>query len=187
MPVRECDDCPWAYSCGYTEEWGCLLFGKECEKCKKYDRDVGGCYYSQKKLERLAYEYKKACRHAQKIAEGYCPYFHKPRTEKTPIFSPNLGLSYKVVGHERMFCKNYMPNRKGGHRHNHVRNAMARMRRCKECGDPIVKGMEARIELPLVSGRDDTMCRRCLRMLDEEIYHHNYLTVKEIEMMEDDL
>lgn len=61
------------------------------------------------------------------------------------------------------------------------------MRRCKECGDPIVKGMEARIELPLVRGRDDTMCRCCLRMLDEEIYHHNYLTVKEIEMMEADL
>lgn len=76
---------------------------------------------------------------------------------------------------------------KGGHRHNHVRNATARMRKCKECGDPIVKGMEARIELPLVRGRDDTMCRRCLRMLDEEIYHHNYLTVKEIEMMEADL
>lgn len=76
---------------------------------------------------------------------------------------------------------------KGGHRHNHVRNATARMRKCKECGDPIVKGMEARIELPLVRGCDDTMCRRCLRMLDEEIYHHNYLTVKEIEMMEADL
>lgn len=76
---------------------------------------------------------------------------------------------------------------KGGHRHNHVRNATARMRRCKECGDPIVKGMEARIEIPLVRGRDDTMCRCCLRMLDEEIYHHNYWTVKEIEMMEADL
>lgn len=81
----------------------------------------------------------------------------------------------------------YKPNRKGGHRHNHVRNAMARMRKCKECGDSIVKGMEARIEMPLVRGRDDTMCRCCLRMLDEEIYHHNYQTVKEIEMMEADL
>jgi hypothetical protein len=81
----------------------------------------------------------------------------------------------------------YRPNMKCGHRHNHVRNATARMRKCKECGGPIVKGMEARIEIPLVRGRDDTMCRCCLRMLDEEIYHHNYLTVKEIEMMEADL
>lgn len=47
--------------------------------------------------------------------------------------------------------------------------------------------LEARIEIPLVRGRDDTMCRCCLRMLDEEIYHHNYGTVKEIEMMEADL
>lgn len=76
---------------------------------------------------------------------------------------------------------------KGGKRHNHVRNATARMRKCKECGDPIVKGMEARIEMPLVRGRDNTMCRCCLRMLEEEIYHHNYQTVKEIEMMEADL
>lgn len=92
-----------------------------------------------------------------------------------------------ILPDERTCDIYFKPNRKGGHRHNHVKNAMARMRSCKECGDPIVKGMEARIELPLVRGRDDTMCRRCLRMLDEEIYHHNYLTVKEIEMMEADL
>ena len=79
----------------------------------------------------------------------------------------------------------YKPNMKVGHRHNHIRNANKRMRKCHICGDPIVKGMEARIEMPL--GRYDTMCRCCLRMLDEEIYHHNYLTVKEIEMMEADL
>lgn len=124
---RECDDCPWAYSSGYTEEWGCLLFGKECEKCKKFDRDVGGCFYSQKKLERLAYEFKKRCRHAQKIDEGYTPFFKKPKTEKTPLFRPTFGYSYKVVGHKTMFCKNYMPNRKGGHRHNHIYNACHRI------------------------------------------------------------
>lgn len=46
LTVRECDDCTWAYSNGYTEEWGCLLFGKECKKCKKFDSDVGGLVYS---------------------------------------------------------------------------------------------------------------------------------------------
>ncbi len=128
MPtVRECDDCPWAFSNGYTEEWGCLLFGKECEKCKKFDSDVGGCFYSQKKLERLAYEFKIRCRHAQKIAEGYDPIFNKPKTEKTPIFRPHFGFSYKVVGHKTMFCKDYMPNRKGGHRRNHIYNACHRI------------------------------------------------------------
>lgn len=127
MPVRECDDCPWFYSNGYTEGWGCLFFGKECEKCKKFDRDVGGCFYSQKKLERLAYEFKKRCRHAQKIDGGYNPFFNKPKTENTPIFHPHFGFSYKAVGHENMFCKNYMPNRKGGHTHNHIYNVCHRI------------------------------------------------------------
>lgn len=127
MPVRECDDCPWAYSCGYTEEWGCLLFGKECEKCKKYDSNVGGCFYSQKKLERLAYEYKKSCRHAQKIAEGYSPYFKKPKTEKTPVHVAGRGFMYKPLDFCGAYEWNYVPNRKGGHRHNHIYNACHRI------------------------------------------------------------
>lgn len=36
----------------------------------------------------------------------------------------------------------YKPNRKGGHRHNHVRNAHKRMRKCHVCGEPIVWGCE---------------------------------------------
>ena len=36
----------------------------------------------------------------------------------------------------------YRPNMKGGHRHNHVRNATARMRKCNICGEPIVMGCE---------------------------------------------
>ena len=163
--VRYCDDCPWNYSEPYTESWGCMLFGEECKKCEKFDEEVGGCYYSQKKLERMAYARNKKCNHAQKIAESYSP-----------------GIKIYFKDHD-----SYTPNRKGGHRHKHIRNAHKRMRKCKECGDPIVKGMEARIEIPLVRGCDDTMCRCCLRMLDEEIYHHNYGTVKEIEMMEADL
>jgi len=128
MPtVRECDDCPWAYSCGYTEEWGCLLFGKECEKCKKFDSDVGGCFYSQKKLERLAYEYKIGCRHAQKIAEGYSPYFKKPKTEKTPVHVAGRGFMYKPLDFCGAYEWNYVPNRKGGHRHNHIYNACHRI------------------------------------------------------------
>lgn len=37
------------------------------------------------------------------------------------------------------YCK---PPMKGGHRHNHVRNATARMRKCHVCGEPIVNGCE---------------------------------------------
>ncbi len=36
----------------------------------------------------------------------------------------------------------YKPNRKGGHRHNHIRNAHKRMRKCHVCGEPIVTGCE---------------------------------------------
>ena len=61
------------------------------------------------------------------------------RTEETVLPFTGDGFSYKVVGHKTMFCKSYMPNRKGGHRHNHIRNATSRMRRCNICDKPITK------------------------------------------------
>lgn len=118
--VRYCDDCPWAYSHPYTESWGCMLFGEECKECKKFDEEVGGCYYSQKKLERMAYARNKKCNHAQKIAESY-----------------STGIKIFLKNHNR-----YTPNRKGGHTHNHIKNARKRMRKCHICGEPIVWGCE---------------------------------------------
>lgn len=44
---------------------------------------------------------------------------------------------------------------KGGHRHNHIRNAHKRMRKCHVCGDPIVKGCE------YTDGFSEFQCRRC--------------------------
>ena len=44
---------------------------------------------------------------------------------------------------------------KGGHRHNHVRNATARMRKCHICGEPIVKGCE------YTDGFSEFQCRSC--------------------------
>jgi len=38
--------------------------------------------------------------------------------------------------------EHYRPNMKGGHRHNHIRNAHKRMRKCHVCEEPIVKGCE---------------------------------------------
>lgn len=50
----------------------------------------------------------------------------------------------------------YKPNRKGGHRHNHVRNAYKRMRKCHVCGEPIVKGCEV-----LGYRFNEFQCRSC--------------------------
>lgn len=36
----------------------------------------------------------------------------------------------------------FKPNRKGGHTHNHIKNARKRMRKCHICGEPIVWGCE---------------------------------------------
>ena len=51
-------------------------------------------------------------------------------------------------------CK---PNLKGGHRHNHWKNAMARMRKCHICGAPIVKGCEVVSQ----NGWNEFQCRSC--------------------------
>ena len=48
---------------------------------------------------------------------------------------------------------------KGGHRHNHVRNATARMRKCHICGDPIVCGCEVISDWT----NAEFMCRECCR------------------------
>lgn len=48
---------------------------------------------------------------------------------------------------------------KGGHRHNHVRNATARMRKCHICGDPIVWGCEVISDWT----NAEFMCRECCR------------------------
>lgn len=57
-----------------------------------------------------------------------------------------------VVGRAVM---HYKPNRKGGHRHNHIRNAHKRMRKCHICDEPIVKGCE------YTDGFSAFQCRRC--------------------------
>ncbi|SHL06285.1 hypothetical protein SAMN05720762_10489 [Fibrobacter sp. UWH4] len=57
-----------------------------------------------------------------------------------------------VVGRAVM---HYKPNRKGGHCHNHIRNARKRMRKCHICGEPIVNGCE------YTDGISEFQCRSC--------------------------
>jgi len=61
-----------------------------------------------------------------------------------------------MLPHERKHALN--PNRmdlKGGHRHNHIRNAHKRMRKCNVCGEPIVNGCE------YTDGFSEFQCRSC--------------------------
>lgn len=58
-------------------------------------------------------------------------------------------------------CK---PNMKGGHRHNHIRNAHMRMRKCHICDDPIVWGCEVISDWT----NAEFMCRECCRNDAEE-------------------
>jgi hypothetical protein len=48
---------------------------------------------------------------------------------------------------------------KGGHRHNHIRNAHKRMRKCHVCDDPIVWGCEVISDWT----NAEFMCRECCR------------------------
>lgn len=61
-----------------------------------------------------------------------------------------------VIGRAVM---HYKPNRKGGHRHNHIRNAHKRMRKCQICGDQIVWGCEVNSDWT----NAEFMCRECYR------------------------
>ena len=57
---------------------------------------------------------------------------------------------------------------KGGHNHNHIRNAHKRMKKCHVCGEPIVKGCE------YTDGFSEFQCRSC-RI--EECREQAYLVV----------
>ena len=59
----------------------------------------------------------------------------------------------------RRAVMNYKPNMKGGHRHNHVRNAHKRMRKCHICEEPIVWGCEVISDWT----NAEFMCRECCR------------------------
>ncbi len=66
------------------------------------------------------------------------------------------GLLNSMTPHERKHA--LKPSRmdlKGGHRHNHIRNAQKRMRKCHICGEPIVWGCE------FTDGFSEFQCRSC--------------------------
>lgn len=87
-------------------------------------------------------------------------------TDKVPHYSTYLNGAPKkrylvldgidVVGRAVM---HYKPNRKGGHRHNHIRNAHKRMRKCHICEEHIVTGCEVISDWT----NAEFMCRECCR------------------------
>lgn len=140
--TRTCDESPFSYEHFETESWGCFLFGEECVRNKKFDDDV--CYVHPKKLQHLAKERNKRMISLEKECFKYRPEYRKPVTSSKFIQGP-YHSGYEVVANADFLCslnKHYRPNMKGGHRHNHIRNAHKRMRKCHVCGEPIVKGCE---------------------------------------------
>ena len=64
-----------------------------------------------------------------------------------------------ILPDERTCDIYFKPNMKGGHRHNHIRNAHKRMRKCHVCDDPIVWGCEVISDWT----NAEFMCRECCR------------------------
>lgn len=84
------------------------------------------------------------------IDDAYEEYIEQARKEYYD------GLLNSMTPHERKHSLN--PSRmdlKGGHTHNHIRNAHKRMRKCHICGEPIVKGCE------YTDGFSEFQCRSC--------------------------
>lgn len=145
--MNNCEKCPWHYdnNTEYDEDWGCVLFGRECGGKLVDDEENGtfGCIYPQKVLRRLAHKLNKKLERLAKIEHA-----------ENGIFS---GFKfYKFIPKNLGAVK---PPMKGGHRHNQWKNAMARMRKCHICGDPIVRGCEVISDWT----NAEFMCRECCR------------------------
>ena len=171
--MNNCEKCPWHYdnNTEYDEDWGCVLFGRECGGKLVDDEENGtyGCIYPQKVLRRLAHKLNKKLERLAKIESAENGIFSGFKFYKfLPI---NLGA--------------VKPPMKGGHRHNCFKNALKRIRRCKACGDPIFGGITER--LYFLNNSYQNVCRGCFRAIEEDARRHNYETIKEIEMMEADL
>lgn len=149
---RTCYECPYSYSYSYTESYGCLFFGEECAGNKKFDDDI--CYVHPKRLQFLAQRMHKHDDALEKECWKYRPEYRKPVTSKHFIQGP-FHSGYEVIVNEdflKSFSKFYRPNFKGGHTHNHQRNALERkLNRSKDsrkrCHNNLNKGYDYKFVL----------------------------------------
>ncbi len=147
-----CCKCPHYYEQhGYEcddVDWGCTAFGREFENCPSFDDGEGnadfeewGCNEKQNRIQYTLMQIRKKSHALGKI--GY----EKERRFYKKIYSvlPKEEKGYKAYKDGKFqgfLTHDYRPNMKGGHRHNHIRNAHKRMRKCHVCGEPIVWGCE---------------------------------------------
>jgi len=145
-----CCKCPHYYNEKSWEgeyDWGCRIFGMECNQCPSFWDDEGdadetemGCNVHPKKMAYLINQEKKRFEAWNKRR------FTQSKLVKYYSILPKEECGYKAYRNDGtwmgFWTDDYRPNMKGGHRHNHIRNAHKRMRKCHICGEPIVKGCE---------------------------------------------
>ena len=124
-----CEKCKYEFH--DDDDYGCVLFGIECMKCKSFNEDEMGCNVHQKKIQFLAHRIKK--RFDRTFRNDY----------STPTNGKFSGRKFYKLPTGRTLRNEseypYKPRMKGGHTHNHVKNAHKRMRRCRICDNPITK------------------------------------------------
>ena len=145
-----CCKCPHYYNEQSWEgdyDWGCRIFGMECERCPSFWDDEGdadetemGCNVHPKKMAYLINQENKRF-----IAWNKRDYKENKLVKHYSIL-PKEERGYKAYRNDGtwmgFWTDDYRPNMKGGHRHNHIRNAHKRMRKCHFCEEPIVNGCE---------------------------------------------
>lgn len=144
-----CCKCPHYYNEPHWEggDWGCRIFGMECARCPSFWDDEGeadetemGCNVHPKKMAYLLNQQNKRFETWNKRD------FKENKLVKYYSILPKEDHGYKAYRNDGtwmgFWTDEYRPNMKGGHRHNHIRNAHKRMRKCHICGEPIVTGCE---------------------------------------------
>ena len=135
MTRNLCSKCPHYYEQhGYEcddVDWGCTAFGREFENCPSFDDGEGnadfkewGCNESIKqinfKLNRIKKRDRAYCKSQKRNDFKYKVHTDTIKTER----------GYKVFGYAGNFIgysTDYMPKRKGGHTHNHIKNMELRL------------------------------------------------------------
>lgn len=143
-----CCKCPHYYNERSWEgdyDWGCRIFGMECNRCPSFWDDEGeadetemGCNVHPKKMAYLINQEKKSFEAWNKRD------FKENKLVKHHSILPKEDHGYKAYRNDGtwmgFWTDEYRPNMKGGHRHNHIRNARLRGNVCPYCDGIIAKG-----------------------------------------------
>ena len=132
-----CCKCPHYYKetsweGDYDYDWGCRIFGMECERCPSFWDDEGdadetemGCNVHPKKMAYLLNQENKRIEAMTKRD------FKENKLVKHYSILPKEERGYKAYRNDGtwmgFWTDDYCPNMKGGHRHNHIKNKMQRM------------------------------------------------------------